>query len=1051
MALLTSLGLKPTLNVAKALVATRATDVTAPEGKASASTATPANGGKPSPIEASTKPVPPGGGASDDAGARQAALAMKGQIEHRHKAMHAEWNKLADAVPKVEALIKGAQGAQKAALEAKKKLLDKRIADVKTEVDELQGDAEALANPATSREEYMRILARAKSKSTVVGLSEIDKHEGDLSKKRGEKHETHTTTSYEDGVASVEKTETTRSYGLGGGTVSKNSERESTFGGNTVRTSEEKKTNVSLGGKVSHEEKKSLEIETADGKKMKREKGSSFEISREGVSGTSSEKVEHRDGSSSEKSTTGGVERGEGKIAAAVGHDSTTTDAAGDATTKGGKGKVGAIGGKDGYGALAGGEGSLKNQRKSGFTTGAVVGLEANVVCDIGAPVGKPPKVQYPLTLKVHFGASVGVSTGHDKKDGVGKVGVEAKLAKAVTMTRTYLLSKEEATDYVDSLQAASGGGKIAATHTEFAIIAAGKNKSWDFARDMFLGESSSAKLKVGESSERGGSTTQSGKVSGDLKVVSLEASAEKSEDHSQKTKRAEDGTLEGELSGSTTDKLSGKVGIKSGVVGGTAGKARSFKTSSGYTIRIDPKKDPGGVRQKAYDACNGQQDYDKFASDFPDCVEGATRATEETGSNTVGVSILAADMEIGRHQGIKKSSKTGKGGKLEKREITGSAGGGGSLGIGNTRIRDSVDDEAHAELGADGDASLDLTKTRTATDLKKLAKAKLPFMGDKKKEGEDEGKRKGGLIAAVTGDKEEEDTDTLDRYGLKLKGKDLDAIGKIAKSNVRRWEKAAVMDYENSHEDWEATRRQIAAADGNRQVVAEALATFIGGSKSNRLDMVERFLRPDGDVSIGSRVAFPDSLKSLEPDYDKLVLGVPEAALAEVAKKEGPQKAGEFGKQTFDALEKLLQAITAAKGALAPAVRAEMMSAINSRKNKVLEAMRANAGKQSEQEEKAATEAEYRRMTKGCLENQFAQDDLFEKIKEWWAPGRTYNNDKLIYALQQLRDLYAIWKPNYARCAELGKKIGYPEGNYSGYQPAYAQFDDWEKKIHQY
>ena len=43
MALLTSLGLKPTLNVAKALVATRATEVTAPEGKASAPTAAPAS------------------------------------------------------------------------------------------------------------------------------------------------------------------------------------------------------------------------------------------------------------------------------------------------------------------------------------------------------------------------------------------------------------------------------------------------------------------------------------------------------------------------------------------------------------------------------------------------------------------------------------------------------------------------------------------------------------------------------------------------------------------------------------------------------------------------------------------------------------------------------------------------------------------------------------------------------------------------------------------------------------------------------------------------
>ena len=307
------------------------------------------------------------------------------------------------------------------------------------------------------------------------------------------------------------------------------------------------------------------------------------------------------------------------------------------------------------------------------------------------------------------------------------------------------------------------------------------------------------------------------------------------------------------------------------------------------------------------------------------------------------------------------------------------------------------------------------------------------------------------GLLATATGAKDEEDTDSHEVYGLTLSNKDLDQIAKIAGGNKRRWDKGALMDYKNSHEDWEVCRQAIVAAGGNCQVVARELSEFVGGSKSNRLDMLVRFLRPDGDVSIGARANFPDSLASLKPDYEKLVLGASEGLIEELAAKEGPQKAGVLGKEIFDTLESLLQKITAAKEVLAPAVRAEMLSAIGKRKTLVIAAMKKNAGAQSEQEEKAALEAEYRRTIKTCLEYQTAQNDIFAKFGDLWAPGRAYNNEKLIELLQQLRDLFAVWKPDYAHCAELGKKIGYPEVNYTHWGPSLAKAEEWEKKIHQW
>ena len=246
MALLNKLVLTPTPTMAKAIAAKAASDaLAAPRLKPSDA-----------PAKASVAATKPAANGSDDAGARKAALAAKGAIERQHKEAYAAWMKLADAEPKVAKLIAASTGPQKAALVAKKKLLDAKIVEAKEALTQVQKDLKALDDPATSRDEHVRILARAESKDTAIALSEIDLHQDNLGRKPGEKHETRTTTAYENGKATIEKTETKRTYGLDGLTVSNSKETETAFEGNTVKTGEEKKTNVSLTGKVSREEKK---------------------------------------------------------------------------------------------------------------------------------------------------------------------------------------------------------------------------------------------------------------------------------------------------------------------------------------------------------------------------------------------------------------------------------------------------------------------------------------------------------------------------------------------------------------------------------------------------------------------------------------------------------------------------------------------------------------------------------------------------------------------------------------------------------------------------
>jgi hypothetical protein len=130
------------------------------------------------------------------------------------------------------------------------------------------------------------------------------------------------------------------------------------------------------------------------------------------------------------------------------------------------------------------------------------------------------------------------------------------------------------------------------------------------------------------------------------------------------------------------------------------------------------------------------------------------------------------------------------------------------------------------------------------------------------------------------------------------------------------------------------------------------------------------------------------------------------------------------------------------------PAVRAEMMAAVDSRKTKVLAEMRKNAGNVSADAEKAAQEQEYHRILKSCVQYESTQNDSFGRINEWYAPGRFYNNEKIVKELQQLRNLYATWTPQWNRAAELGKAIGKPEVTYMHFRPNVEEFEKIEKKV---
>lgn len=1037
MGLFDSLGLKPT-----AAMAAR---------RGSAAQPKPAPASAPAKNVESAAPPPKGATAPAADPARQAALALRGDLKQREQATRTEVQRLHDFQDKLDKAIKAAAGTQKSALEAKKKLLDKHVGDAEEAFDQARADLDALDDPSADRATFVAILARAKSKVIVARETELDTHAEVLGRKPGEKHETKTTTEFADGRSVVTKEERQRSVGLDGVTQKSSKETEARSAEGRWKTGEEKTVQVGPKG-VSIDEKKTFESER-DGKTVTLEKGRTAEVGKDGASRGTTTTLKRSDGSSTTTGSTEAIERGEGKLGAAVGKSKTETDAAGTATGLAGKGKGGVMAGDKGYGGFAEGEGKFSKERKNGVKTGAVAGLNAHIVCHIGEPEGdEHPK--YPLTLEVNLGGKLTLSAGHAKKDGPAAAGVEAKVGADVYMRVKHLLGEAEATEYVQALAEISAGGKGAANYKEFAIIHAGINEGWQVAQAMYagggkpLGQAMRDQLtQAGDSIEVGGSTTLGGKAKLSAKVVSVEAGVEQTNESASKVTRNQEGGLDVERSQGETTKVSGKVGIDSGIVSGAIGRSRTVRTSVGYEITIDPKNDPDGRLYDALMACANAADYETFlkAHGKQVTVTGKTVGQAASDSEEVELGVAGAKLGIGLQSGVAEERQTDGQGQLKKSRVVGSAGAGGGIEAGGFKIGDSVDEKAVAERDAQGNASLELARERSATSFDKVvkaAKAKLPFVGD------DESSKE-GLLSKAAGGAKETDTQSHDVAGLRLNNQDLDRIGQIACTDPSRWS-SAVRRYQEI-DDWKRAGNTIRAAKGERGVVAEELARFIGGDKIHRLEMVNAFLRPGGNVAIGRAYEFPESLKARRAEYDKFVDAASEEQIDKVLAKDGPVKAAELGRRIVATLDDLSAVITSAKDFAQRAAKAEMLSAINKRKTLVLAALRRVEGKNSAQDEQAAAQAEFGRLLKECVKYETMQDELFQKVRDLLGDRKTIlvaNGDfaKAAVHIKQLSDLIAVWNGDFGKAAEIARAIGKPETLYINYKPNLTEFQRLKK-----
>ena len=811
-------------------------------------------------------------GSDEHAELRAKTLMLQPTLQAKLKHQSDLFNKLVvDAEPKLAQMAKAAVTADaKRVVADKRALVAKKKAEVEREMKELANDLEAVESGGARPEELVKVLARHGSGGKVAPTTEtagLGLHS--LNENLLKRDATTTTASLDDGKATVEKRHETWSLDPKGETATTSKEKAVSSADFTMLVSEEKKANVSLTGKVTHEKSTTAVVELPDGRKSSDETSESSEFSTKGAEWGNGIKQTDFDGSVKAAKKRSFVERDDGKLKMGQELSVAETNAKGTERSSDKKASGSVIAGKDGIGAGADGEAGKKITSKDGRQAGVVVGLHASVICNVGEPKGDPPK--YPVTLTVNIGGSIAVSAGRGQTDeSKGKGSAEVKAGEDRTMVVTHLLDEEQLGLYTKALKDASAGSKVSATEKEFAIIAAvAKNNTSEAMRlfksggkidkkaaDAIASEGDS--IKVSESTTKGLATKSGGKG------VSFGGGVAITDKNSMEMKRNHTGGIDLQTDSEHAVDTSLSGSMTPAAVGLSVGYKQEHKTSFGYAITLEQKDDPSGELLEALGKCRSEADYKAFLDSykgrykFNAKTEGVADAVGlHTGLSLGGVEIAGMD----EGHGVDEQTKTDADGELIEKTV----GGHGNVGAQLFGQSESKNDDAVAHIHADQTAELDLSTT-THSNHNKRADAKEQKFLQEKWAGKGPAS---GVLATAAGSGKKPDIATHDVGGLKLATKDLLTLGKAvcySPAAFIGWRRRA-----DEKDDIIKAAAAIVKGKGSAAAVAEALARFIGGDSDERLKTVRLIMRGDYKASAGKAFEFPDEIRGLQESYDEV------------------------------------------------------------------------------------------------------------------------------------------------------------------------------------
>lgn len=942
----------------------------------------------------------------------------------------------------LEKRIAATSGDVKKGHEASRATVTKKIEEATAAIEQADEDLEAIGNPHTAASDLATIRARRGAGPAMKPTTEVAQAGELLGGRKLNRDQTRTTSAFDGESATVDQTRSQRSVGAKGVTTTQS---QSSTRSNTLMTStrtQSTTTQTSWTGTRSTEETTSHQVTMNDGRTASTESTRSQQVGPGGASRGRTDKTTNLDGSSTTTTRKQEVSRGDGKVTATTSAGSTTTSAKGTEHAREGSASAGFAAGKDGIGAHGGIEGGRKVTSKGGRQAGVVGGLHANVMCKVSEGKGDPPT--YEVALTVSFGGSVGASGGAGKQEGSKRsadVQVQASMEKSMTVTHVF--GADELAGYVQSLEAASKGSKVAATYNEFAVIAAGvQANDWGVARDVWKGlsaDAAKALRRAGDSVEFAETTTKGVGANVQVQGVGGGASVTRTDASSRKVTRNQKGGLDAEGKGSHTEerKLSGSLDV--GVAGVAVGSTRVHQTRFGFAIEIDPADDPKGTVLAALGACRAKADYLAFLKKHPKArMVSQTDGRSDAEATDVGLSLGGKKvLTFGTSQGVDEDTKTDASGKVLARRVAGKAGAGGKLGP----MADSMSEEAVSEVDEDGEASLTMTRTEDSNHgdrsrdkrIKKLAQ-KLQGKGPA-----------AGPLAALAGNDDEDDSATRDVSGIKLSNADLKKLGGVACRSMGAW-----MGVPRRHQeiaDWKKAGQAIAVAKGKPSVVAEELARFVGGDRVERMKTLENFIRGGYKQTTGKAFEFPDSLRDLQADFDLVTDDKLADRMNAYANKNGDPAAAKECQRLLDIAEKVHARLKVCDDFRNQATKMEMLKDLMDNRDMLSRGVKGYGGNLKADSDPKVLKEQADRLYEICLKYWAEENRLAQRMDDQDADTVSERADgqKL---LRQMENLHDRWEGDHARLLQAYGRIGATVPPYPPTQPNATYITTYTKKF---
>ncbi len=975
--------------------------------------------------------------------AKAAADKLRPQIEASAAEERAANQELTLAIDAVDKKLESATGDEAAALTKQKAALKEKHSKSQDQLKQLDADLTALDDPSFDDAKANQILAHQKAFVKTDPTTTIDTHD-ENERNVLKTQETVVKSGYADGAAVVETTDSGTSAGLDGLKTHEGVTTEKTGAdGSSSKDSSKRSARVGLDG-VTYTDEASHEATDAEGKETGSGKSTEVNVGLGGATHTSKESTKD-DSGETEKSTTTGLERGDGKLGAKRESSTTVKGADGSESTTSHSTKGGISSGEDGVGAFAEHESKTERKSEGGLKTGAVGGLSGGVNVNVVEVEGSDPK-KYQIIISIDVGASAGLDAGGEgesaKTGTKGSAGVGVKVKGSGKFATTRTLDEAGATAYLERLKA-SNGGAAEGPEKEMAILAALKSQGVDGARRVIdgaqaaMGDAEALEAMVdgdkqalsaegsvgGEANAKGEGGGGSLGVSGGYEVgKELESSVEKKGD-----------TYEFEKKVGDSEKLSGGAEVGVGVVSGGMGMSHKTKSSRGYKFSIDPKDERYDAGSDKFvvgfaaiagelGSANTQEALDAFAAKYPWTVTEkiTTKGTEDGTTGSMGIGGAKVELEYG--SAYEEETTEGKDGTSHK--YTGSSSGGMKVGVGDHKIGASSKEVAVAEVDAEGNATVDVSESDTETNTADWLRQRVPgWMGGTKDERSTAQQIAGGA---------KPETDDTHVEGVKAESGELAVLVQALKDGkwMTKCSVPRLMD------TWREAGKRAQAEGGTEAAVAKAIAWYTGNAGIGAEDTVEQAIRGK-DGTGGKGYEFPEGLGHLRGPYTEIVIGDPKAQIDAAVKAGGAAKGIEAGKALIAKLEGMYASVQSGQSKFENAARyGEMIDSITRRKGEIEGKLRELNGGKADELTADEWRQRYNDLLGDCTSFKNQEDNFYGKMDELYGAFMGPDIIEIEKYRSQLRELYARWKPKYEEMAGVAQEHGFGAGIYFRYQP---------------